>query len=303
MLIKFENEIQKIRDIRAGKIKEGLRFGHMAIDEWFRFKRSAFTIIMGHANVGKTHVAFYLMLLLSIRHGLKFLIYSSENETYSLIIKLIEFLEGKPINKIQESHFQFQYQWINEHFMFLNPNVMHTYKSLLKEAKKIYIETPYDGFLIDPYNSLIKDRDILKGINSHEYDYQAATEMRIFCHEHDVSIWLNSHVVTEALRKKHGSSEYFAGHSIPPMMSDIEGGGKWGNRATDVICCHRYTQHESDWMYTFLHVRKIKETSSGGRPTPLDMPIRLKSIINNVGFEVNGQNMIKYPKREQKKLL
>ena len=42
----------------------------------------------------------------------------------------------------------------------------------------------------------------------------------------------------------------------------------------------------------YIRYSKIKETESGGRPTPLDQPIRLKSIINNVGFETDNKNIL-----------
>jgi hypothetical protein len=41
-------------------------------------------------------------------------------------------------------------------------------------------------------------------------------------------------------------------------------------------------------MYSFVHIRKVKNTDSGGRPTPIDNPIKLKSIKNNVGFSLEG---------------
>ena len=50
-------------------------------------------------------------------------------------------------------------------------------------------------------------------------------------------------------------------------------------------------------MQSHLHVRKVKEIETGGRPTPMDEPIRLKSLINNVGFEIDGQDIMKSIKR------
>jgi hypothetical protein len=42
-----------------------------------------------------------------------------------------------------------------------------------------------------------------------------------------------------------------------------------------------------------LHVRKVKEIETGGRPTPIDEPILIRSdIVNNVGFSVNDKNII-----------
>ena len=73
----------------------------------------------------------------------------------------------------------------------------------MAEAKQILDVWHYDGLLIDPYNSLVKDPALLKSVGGHEYDYQVASEMRLFCKNNNVTIWLNAHAVTEALRRKH----------------------------------------------------------------------------------------------------
>lgn len=299
MLINFEEQLNKLKKVRSGEIKEGLKLDVPQIDEYFRFKPNELGVIMGHANVGKTSIVMYLMLLYSLKKGLKWLVFSSENEPYSLIRKLIEYMEGKPINKIGTDAFEARVKWVNEHFKFIEPNIMYTYKEILQLGQYVKDAWHYDGFMIDPYNSLVKDRHILKGINSHEYDYQAATEMRIFCKKNNISIWLCAHAVTEALRKKHPQGHPYAEHPIPPMASDIEGGGKWINRVDFFICCHRYLYHPQDWMYSHIHIRKIKDIDTGGRPTPLDEPIRLKSIINNVGFEANHKSLISYTEEKQ----
>lgn len=302
MLINITEEISKLKAVRSGKIKEGLRLGVPEIDEHFRFKAGNFNVILGHANVGKTSVTMYLMLLYSIKHGTKWLVYSSENEPYTLIKKLIEFMEGEIINRVESVHFENRLLWINEHFKFIDPLQLHTYKSLLADARKIKKDWNYDGFLIDPYNSLMKDKEELKGLNGHEYDYLATSEFRIFCKSERVTIWLNTHAATEALRKKHGKGSIYEDHPIPPMASDVEGGGKFVNRCDDFIVIHRYTQHPTDWMNSLIHVRKVKDIDTGGRPTSLEAPIKLRSIRNNVGFEMGSTNLIQYTKREQKNI-
>ena len=77
---------------------------------------------------------------------------------------------------------------------------LYTAYDLINEAKAIKAEWNFDGMLIDPYNSLVKDRTLLRSVGGHEYDYQIASEMRLFCKENDVSVWLNAHAVTESLR-------------------------------------------------------------------------------------------------------
>ena len=46
------------------------------------------------------------MLLYSLKHKIKWLVFSSENDPVQLIKKLIEFIEGKPIKRIEESDYR-----------------------------------------------------------------------------------------------------------------------------------------------------------------------------------------------------
>ena len=292
MLIDFEKTVSTLRDVKSGKIKEGLKLGIDQIDEYLRFKPTNFNVILGHANVGKTSVILYLMLMYTIKHGLKWVVYSSENEAHSILRKMVEYMEQKPINKISEEAFNSRLKFIYDHFKIIDNEKMYSYVELLELCTAIKNAWHYDGLLIDPYNSLSKDQKILKGLGGHEYDYQATTEMRIFCKKHRVSIWLNTHANTTALRMVHRIDHQYGGHPIPPMASDVEGGGKFVNRADDFIVIHRYTQHPTDFMITNIHVRKVKEIETGGRPTPMEMPIKMRSIINNVGFSIDGMNLI-----------
>jgi len=301
MIIDFNKELIKLNKVRTGQIQEGLKLGLPSLDEHLRFKYGNFNIMLGHANVGKTTTVLYLMLLFSIKHKIRWLVYSSENEAYALIRKLVEFMCGLPINKIDEETMNTKGDFINEHFKFIDTQTPYTYKELLNLAGHIKNAWSYDGFMIDPYNSLNLDRKVLKGISEHNYHYECTTDMRIFCKQNNVSIWLNVHAVTEALRKKHKPTHYYAEHPIPPMASDAEGGGKFVNRADDFFCIHRYTQHPTDWMYSMIHTRKIKDTDTGSRPTPMDEPVRLKSVINNVGFSIDGVNLINKLEYKQQK--
>ena len=140
----------------------------------------------------------------------------------------------------------------------------------------------FDALVVDPYNSLATVEDI-KG-NSHERDYAIAQEFRMFCRINNKTIYLLAHGNTEALRKTYAKDHDFYRHPIPLMASDIEGGGKWVNRADDFIVIHRLTQHESEWMKTEIHVRKIKETETGGVMTFLDSPVIFQMDKVGLGF-------------------
>ena len=51
-----------------------------------------------------------------------------------------------------------------------------------------------------------------------------------------------------------------------------------------------------------LYVAKVKEMSLGYKPTSHESPILFKSILNNVGFEIGGKNLIKYRTKKQLKI-
>ena len=52
-------------------------------------------------------------------------------------------------------------------------------------------------------------------------------------------------------------------------------------------------------MNNYIHIRKVKDNDTGGRPTPIDNPIMMKSIKNNVGFEINGKKTLNLALVEQ----
>ena len=103
---------------------------------------------------------------------------------------------------------------------------------------------------------------------------------------------LNAHGVTEALRRTHNNNHQYENLPMPLGLASVEGGGKWSNRADDVICIHRYVSHPSDWMYSLLYVLKVKENETGGRPTPFEEPIKLRMKKSNVGFTFLGNDLL-----------
>ena len=302
MIINTSKTFDYLKDIRNGNVKEGYRLDVNDIDQYLRFKKGNFNVVLGHANVGKTTVILYLMLCYSKKHNIKWLVYSSENEPHSIIRKLVEFLEQKPINKIDDETFKKHFDYITERFKIISNDTLHTYRTLLEFARAFHKEFRFEGLLIDPYNSLTKDNEMMSKLGGHEYDYLATTEMRMFCKKYGISIWLNTHANTQALRYKHPVGHEYVGHPIPPLASDVEGGGKFVNRADDFLVIHRYVQHPTDWTQSHIHVRKIKEVETGGRPTPIDDPIKMRSIVNNVGFTINGNHILPTEIKDPKNL-
>ena len=81
----------------------------------------------------------------------------------------------------------------------------------------------------------------------------------------------------------------YEGNLRPGEKADTEGGQKFANRADDFWSIHRMTQHPELWSTTEVHVRKVKETITGGSTTQRDSPILMK-WENHCRYTINGKN-------------
>lgn len=302
MIAKASNIKQKLLDIKHGKIKEGLKIGVPEIDEYIRWKYGSFDVFIGHANVGKTTVVCYLLTLWAEIHKLKFLVWSSENTSESIVRKILEFKMGEPIHTASEQKISKGLEWVDKHFKIIDVQEIYTYKKVLEEATQIKEVWDYDGLLIDPYNSLAKDNQLMRSLGAHEYDYFVASEFRLWAQKYNVTLMLNAHGVTEALRRTYPKGHEYENLPQPLGMASVEGGSKWGNRCNQMYCIHRFTSHEKEWMYSHIHVLKVKETETGGRCTPFEQPIKLRMARNNVGFEFLGKDLLHSKRTEIEEL-
>jgi len=298
MIVSSSNIFKKLLDIKHGRVKEGLKIGVPDIDEYLRYKQGNFNLLIGHANVGKTTVIMYLFVIWALKHKKRFLIWSSENTPQSIQRKIVEFKMRKPITKAEDAEIKDALEWSDQYFKIIDVEELYTYKQLLEEAKAIKDAWDYDAILIDPYNSLVKDKQLYKEVGGHEYDYQVSTEFRLFAKKNNITLYLNAHGVTEALRRSHPKGHEYEGLAMPLSMASVEGGGKWGNRCDDLICIHRYTSHPTDWIYSNLFVLKIKEMETGGRCTPFDEPIKLRMEKNNIGFTFMDKDLLDKQKKQ-----
>ena len=99
---------------------------------------------------------------------------------------------------------------------------------------------------------------------------ETASKLRLYAKKFNTSIYVCMHCSTEALRKVHPAKHQYEGLPIRPNAADAEGGGS--GRIVQMILIsihrHRYTQSQTDWMFTQIHVLKVKSNSEdGGSPT------------------------------------
>ena len=277
-----DSDFQWINKFASGEIPKGLDTGNPRLDQYFRYKPE-FVIINGHSNVGKTTMALYMMVNASLRHGWRWIVYSSENKTASIKMRLMEFVLNIPIDSMSYDERKAAFKWVSHHFKVISNADVYSYMDLIIFAEKlIQYEGNYHGFFVDPYNSLKIQLNQGAAISTHEYHYEAASELLTFTNRHDMAMWLNAHSVTEAQRQKGPD-----GLPVAPFAEQTEGGGKFVNRSDSFLTFHRRVQaQESDMRRTMeFHVRKVRSQETGGEPTPLDEPFLFRMNVQRTGFE------------------
>ena len=286
-----DEDFRWIDDYSQGKIDIGLDTGDPKLDQYFRYKKE-FVIVNGHSNVGKTTTMLYMIANSAVRHGWKWVIYSSENRTASVKMNLMQFAMDKKVADMTFLERKQAYKWVQEHFTVISNNQIYSYSDIILFMEKVMRQQPIDAIFVDPYNSLKLDMKG-SGIGVHDYHYEAASEFLTFSKANNVAVWLNMHAVTEAQRRKGDD-----GLPVAPYAEDTEGGGKFVNRADCFMTIHRKVQAMDPEIRKMseLHIRKVREVETGGAPTPLEDPYRLQMNLSHTGFTtMTGQRALYQP--------
>lgn len=273
-----------LQQVRNGTLPLGLTTGCPSLDAHWLFKSGEFVMVVGHDNVGKSVFGWWLLMIAALYHGWKGIIFSSENTLGGFMRKMIQFYCGKPMrgyNAMSEQEFVTAKHFVEDHFKLIKAEEdMYNYKDILNMTKKAKMKYPDLNFgLIDPYNGLKTDLSGFSKLSTHDFHYEALSELKLYGQHNNFGWFINHHAVTEALRKLDKD-----GYPIAPNKADTEGGGKVANKAGDFMTVHRKTQHKDEWHITDIHVRKIKDTETGGMHTYLDQPVRFEMHKNQCGF-------------------
>jgi hypothetical protein len=269
----YDGYLQQVID---GTLQMGLTTGFPTLDEYFVWKEGNLVMVNGIDNVGKSEIVWYLFLLCAMYHGWRFIIFSSENSLGAFMRRMIQLYWGKPLHghfAMNRDEYIIAKKFIEDHFTLIKAQEdLYNYKDIINLVKIARSEGDYKFGLIDPYNSLKIDLSGYSKLNTHEYHYEAISEIKSYGQQNNFGWAVTHHAVTAALRMRDSEKKY----PVAPRKEDTEGGGKVPNKADDFITAHRLTQHPTEWMITELHVRKIKDTDTGGKPTPIDQPVKFE---------------------------
>lgn len=285
-----DDDFDWIENYAEGKIQPGLATGNEILDKYFRYKREL-VIFNGHSNVGKTTVVLFMIMNSVIRHSWKWLVYSAENKTALIKVRLMEFLVNRPIKSMTFQERKLAFKWVQEHFTIISNDEVYSYKDMILMCEKLRRSQQLDGFFVDPYNALKIKMSGNTGLSTHEYHYEAISEFLTYGQKNDMAMWVNMHAVTEAQRRKGDD-----GLPVAPYAEDTEGGGKMVNRCDTFVTIHRKIQSADHHIRTTseVHVRKVRTQELGGEPTPWDGPFHLRLNANKTGFNaLVGEDLYK----------
>lgn len=277
----YDDYLQQVID---GTLPMGLTTGCPSLDQHFLFKEGNLVMVNGTDNVGKSVFIWWLLMIAAMYHGWKGIIFSSENTLGSFMRKMIQFYWGKQLRgsyPMSQTEYKIAKDFVESHFTLIKSQEdLYNYKDVINMVKKTMKKDKHHYCLIDPYNSLKIDLSGFSKLSTHEYHYEAASEIKAFGQKNKFGWFINMHAITAAARAKDGEKKY----PIAPGKADTEGGQKFPNKADDFGTVHRLVGHPTDYMITEFHVRKIKETDTGGRVTPIDTPVKFEMYKGGCGF-------------------
>ena len=274
-LVGFPKDAKDYLDsIRKGTFVMGATTGSTYLDQYFRFKSGLIVMVHGIANVGKSLFTWYLAMLSAAIHGWKWIVYVAENDYEHCVRSLVQFHQGKWVQDISNDDYKRALEFVDRHFVIIKNTSVYSASEVCTLAEYLHFDPnigPFNAFVIDPYNSLTAETKISDGLKrvqstKHDLDYEVMSGFRTFCKKTGMALYMNCHTGTEKARMVQQSGK-------APNMYDVEGGGKFANRADDFITTHRNTKDPERSMITEMHMDKVKTTETGGRPTAADGPV------------------------------
>ena len=279
-----EDEMDEYEEaVVTGTLEMGLPTGFSTLDNYFLFKRHTLVWLAARDNVGKSFLFWYLSVIAATLHGWKILMYAKENRDGAVRKKIKEFYIGKSIKEFSEDEHALASDFIKNHYKFFTAKKMHTAEDWLLKCEIIYDEGwEYDLVIGDPYNAF----DLPVGENQYSLNLRVLNKMQTF-KENYSALWVTDHIGSKAARDKSNNGELSV-----PTKHDVEYGQMKPNKIDDFLIAHRNLKDEGLRFITELHVDKIKDTETGGRPTPKDNPVQLIVNKNLCGFRGNGVDPI-----------
>jgi len=241
--------------------------GVKQIDHHYKMKRGELTLLSGIANMGKSAIGKWMMLMHAVLYGRKFAIFAPEdNPAEEFYNDYIEILLGADCvynpsypNSVRPSVniYNLAMEFINEHFIFIQPEKSAPTPEYIRERfLELIIKKRVDGCVIDPWNQLTNHYDLFGGRDDKYLEVQLA-EFSRFAQQNEVFLLIVAH--PKGMKK--------LGDDYPcPDLFDLAGGAMWANKCHNVLIYHRPTNCSDPANPACeFHAKKIKKQKVVGK--------------------------------------
>lgn len=262
----------------------GMSTGINDLDPHFRWKPGHLIGLYGHYSLGKTTFALQLALLSSIIYNFKWGAYLPENYPVEDVYELLtEMYIGKPTMYGSDERMPFDVyrdtarNFVDEHFFCVDREDGYRPCDLRDLTKELMLQFGINGFIIDPWNSLIEDRK--NGQNTFDYlTHELTAEQR--------QVTANQLIKIICV---HPSTPDRKDIDEPPNPLKLEGGAIWTKKMHELIGLHRrkITSGKEEGQFellTEIHVEKTKNhkligVPTYGKPVPLEFDRKTNRFV------------------------
>lgn len=234
------------------------RDGEGAFDRLLTFKTSTLTMVTGIPSHGKSSFLNQVEVLLAVKCGWKFGIFSPEHYPLQyLTYRYAELLVGKPFFKgktgerMNEMELRKALEFINEHFFFIRPpNGSAKMDYIIELGKQLVMRHGIKGFTIDPWNTI--DHDYGSQGSETLYVEKSLNKLTAFKQDCDLAVFVVAHP-RKMGKIKDSSSDLNGMHEVPSLY-DISGSKSFYDKADVGICVYR----NFETNVVTVHVQKVK---------------------------------------------
>lgn len=251
----------------------GERMGIPEIDEAVRFSTSKLAVWTGIPSHGKSEMLDFIVSRLAVSLGWKTLYFSPENYPVELhYAKIASKLIGKQFHSgwMTEEEFDQAYEFISDHFFWMNPYTNTTLEQILDCAHDHVRRYGIKQLVIDPFNCLEHRRKATE--NGSEYIGRFLDDLSRFARKYDILVHLVAHPAKmEALGPRNRTYG-------PPTLYDISGSANFYNKADYGFTVYRNFEEAR----SYLMVTKVRFRNFG---TVCREGIQLQYNLDNGRYE------------------
>lgn len=266
----------KMLDIYRNGYKKGTPTGVRDLEGVFSFYKTWWYLWHGIPNSGKSAFVNFLMMCMSVHHGWKWAVFSPEHyPEEDFYIDMVEVLTGrstdvKHSNRLNEQEFNLAMDFVADHFFFVYPqadDIKNTSSNVLEKIKELKLRWGIDGYLIDPYNQLMREGSE----NIDVYLERTLSEVDHLNKTHNLVGNIVAHPRT--LYKEAGQEDYKKSTTY-----EVAGGAMWYNKCYGSTNVHRpFNQSDKRNTLVEIDVQKIKSHKRAGTPACKTMHFNVKT--------------------------